>query len=346
MEPKYGVIGCGCVSQIYREGFKSLNASVVHVVDMDLERAKNYALEFGAKYSTDVQALINDADVSTVVVLTHSRYHKEICLAAIEAGKNVICEKTLTLNSEDSAEIVRAVQKTGVIFFSPYMKRFFPAVQKAKSILSSLGTVYSVYARSYQFWGNLYNPPADFCCDVWMKSYGGGVLKCTGSHILDLVLSLFGRPVSLYGKMDWVESTPLDRNALAILEYPRNLNVVFEAAGHRFSKIGYQKNNWDERFEINGENGRLDLFIPRWNKSSELAALLVHYDEATQASIEYRFDAIDTFQAQLNYFHECLRERKTGPPDVVDGFNVDTLIGTIEESHLKRIPVTIDWKGL
>jgi predicted dehydrogenase len=346
METKYGIVGCGYISQLYLTGFKKLGALVVHVADVDVERAKAYAKEFGAKASADFHAVVQDSDVTTVVVLTHTKFHKDICLAAIQAGKNVICEKTLALSSDDGAEIARAAKKAGVFFFTAYMKRLFPAVQKAKSLLSSLGTIYSVYARSYQFWGNLYNPPADFSGELWLKNYGGGVLKCAGSHILDLIMFFFGRPTSLYGRMDWVENTHLDRNAIAMLEYPKSLTVTFEAAGHCLSRIGFQKNNWDERFEINGTNGRLDLYLPTWNKSSELSAMLVHYDEATQTSTEYCYDAVDTFQAQLEYFHKCLSERKAGHPDAVDGFNVDTLIGAIDESSRKKSPVTIDWKGL
>jgi predicted dehydrogenase len=150
MEPKYGVVGCGYISQLYLGGFKKLKASVTHVVDVDLERTQAYVREFGAQCSTDYNALVNDPNVSTVVILTHTRFHKEICLAAIRAGKDVICEKTLALSSDDGAEIARAAQKAGVLFFTAYMKRHFPAVQKAKSLLPSLGTLYTAYARSYQ----------------------------------------------------------------------------------------------------------------------------------------------------------------------------------------------------
>jgi predicted dehydrogenase len=241
MGTKYGIVGCGYISQLYLNGFKKLGASVAHVADVDLERAKQYAREFGAKASADFHEVVQDPEVSTVVVLTHTKFHKDICLAAIQAGKNVICEKTLALSPEDGAEIARTAQKAGVFFFTAYMKRLFPAVQKAKSLLPSLGTIYSVYARSYQFWGNLYHPSADFSGELWLRNYGGGVLKCAGSHILDLIMFFFGQPTSLYGRMDWVENTHLDRNAIAMLEYPKSLTVTFEAAGHCLSRIGFQK---------------------------------------------------------------------------------------------------------
>jgi threonine dehydrogenase-like Zn-dependent dehydrogenase len=60
METKYGIVGCGYISQLYLNGFKKLGASVVHVADVDLERAKQYAREFGAKASADFHEVVQD----------------------------------------------------------------------------------------------------------------------------------------------------------------------------------------------------------------------------------------------------------------------------------------------
>lgn len=344
MEQNYGIIGCGHISKFYFDALGRAKASIVHLCDLDMGKAKALAEPFSAQCSTDYKELINDPKVTTVVVLAHARFHKEICLAAIGAGKNVVCEKTLANSAQDALEIANAAKESGVLFFTSYMKRFFPAVQRAKELIPGLGVLYSAYARSYQFWGNLFEPPEDFSPDLWLNNYGGGALKCAGSHILDLALFLFGRPGSLYGNVDYVEGTKLDRKVVALLEYENSLTVNFEATGHCLSKIGYQRNNWDERIEINGTKGQVDIFLTTWDKPEECAALLVHYDEDTQTSTEYRFDAINTFHAQIQHFHDCLSEGRQGHPDVVDGYNVDQLISSIFESSSKKIPVDIAWE--
>jgi len=346
VDPEYGVIGCGYISQFYMDYFRESGATVLRTVDLDLDRARTAAEHFQAKAGIEYQEVLDDPEVNVVIVLAHTRFHREICLAAIKAGKHIICEKTLANNAQEAIEIALAAKSAGILFFTAYMKRFFPAVQKAKQLIPSLGTLFSVSARSYQYWGNLFEPSDDFSDQLWMNNFGGGILKCAGSHILDLVLHLVGRPTSLYAHIDYVPGFKLDRKAIAVLQYSSELTVNFQAVGHCLSHIGYQRNGWDERLEINGTDGRLDLYIPTWNKSKECAALLVHYDEETQQTTEYRFDAVDTFYAQMAYFDQCLRSHTPGHPNAADGAAVDTLIAAMTESSTHNKPVEIDWETL
>ena len=346
MDPKYGIIGCGMISEFYFDVLGKSKRAVTHVADIEIDKARKCAETYNARCSTDYHELIKDPNVSVVVVLAHAKFHKEICLDAIKAGKSVICEKTLSNNVEEGYEIAKAAKDAGVIFFTAYMKRFFPAIQKAKDLITGLGLVFSAHCRSYQFWGNLYENTANVPAHIWLDRYGGGVLKCAGSHLLDLTLFLLGRPKSVYGHVDYVENAKLDRKAIALFEYPGSLVVNFEAAGHPLSRIGFARNNWDERIEINGTKGRLDIYLPVWNRPQDNAALLIHYDEETQTSTEHRFEAVDNFRAEIENFHDCLVNQRQGYPSSIDGFNVDVLISAIEESSRKKQPIIPDWKGL
>ena len=346
MTPKYGIIGCGMISQFYFAVLGRSKNSVVHVADLDLDQAKKCAQLYHCRCSTEYMQVIDDPEVSVVVVLAHGKFHKEICLAAIKAGKDVICEKTLADNAQDACEIARAVQEAGVLFFTAYMKRFFPALQKAQELIPKLGVIFSAYVRSYQFWGNLYQKTEDIPVDLWLDKYGGGILKCAGSHLLDLTLLLLGRPQSVYAHVDYVEESKLDRKVMALLEYPGSLAVSFEAAGHPLSRIGYGRNNWDEHIEINGTEGRLDIYFPVWDRPEDNAALLAHYDETTQASTEFRYEAINSFHREIEYFHDCLTKRQQGYPGVIDGYNVDNVMSAMMQSSADKAAVTLDWQGL
>lgn len=346
MEPVYAVIGCGNISRFHFDGLQKVGAKVARVVDLNLERALPIAGRFGAKAGTDWREAVNDPAVTAIVVLSHGPSHLQICLAAIAAGKDVICEKTLSNSPDEATQIARAATEKGVLFFTAYMKRFFPAFVKTQELLPSLGTCFSAYVRTYQKWGNMYE---NIKPGAWMgalSSYGGALLKCGGSHTLDLTMALFGRPVSLYGCVDYVEGSPVDRKANALLHYPRGLLVHFEVAGHPLDRIGYERNGWDERIEINGTQGRLDFYTVCWDHPENNGSLVVHYDNRTGASTEYRCPAENNFHTEVAYFHECIKARRQGRPSVVDGFNVDVVIGAIEESSRLRRPVEIDWRGL
>jgi predicted dehydrogenase len=345
MKPKWGIIGCGGISRFHFGGLAHIDADVVHIADLNPDAAAPYVSSFDARFSTDYRDLLADPEVTVVSVLTTGRYHKEIALAALAAGKDVVCEKTLADNASEAVEIARAAQASDRLFFTAYMKRFFPASQKLRELLPSLGTLFSAQVRTYQPWGNYYDPPpvGDKPSGGAIESYGGAVMKCAASHLIDLTLSFLGRPDSLYAHVDYAPGTEFDRKATALFEYEAGLVVSFEAATHSLTRIGYERNAWDEFVQINGVNGRLDLAIVKWDEPEDNAALLVHYDNEAETATEYRFPAVNPFYREIAYFEDCLTRREQGHPDVVDGYNVDVIIETMAASSRERRSLDLDW---
>jgi predicted dehydrogenase len=159
-----GIIGCGSISRFHFAALEKIGVNVRWVCDLNEQVARPYAQKFGAGYTPDYREILSDPQVNTVFVLTISSTHKAICMDAIQAGKAVICEKTLAENPDDALEIVKLAQRKGTIFYTSYMKRFIRAVEKAKALLPELGTIFSTYIRSYQPWGELWdgNPAEGF----------------------------------------------------------------------------------------------------------------------------------------------------------------------------------------
>jgi predicted dehydrogenase len=346
MKPKFGIVGCGNISKFHFNGLEKAGADIVHIADINEAAARPWVDKFGAKFNTNYDDLINDPEVTVVSILTGSKFHKDIAMKAIKAGKDIICEKTMMDNAEEAEEVVRAVAEYGTLFFSAFMKRFLPATVKAKELISSLGRIFSAQVRTYQAWGNFYEADDAGGFGFVLSTYGGAVTKCAGSHMLDMMLFLLGRPESLYANIDYIPGTKFDRKSTALFEYANGMNVSFEAATHPLKKIGYEKNSWDEFIQINGVNGRLDLYTVMWDQPENNAALLVHYDNETETSTEYRFDTVNPFDVEMQYIADCLEKRIQGEPMVIDGFNTDTLIETMTISSQKRASVKIDWKDL
>ena len=344
MKPKYGIVGCGGIARFHFNGLEKAGAEVVHIADLSPEAAKSYVDRFDARYSENYADLLADPEVTAVSVLTNSGYHREICLAALASGKDIICEKTMTNDVDEATKLVRAVQTSDRLFFTAYMKRFFPASQKLRELLPSLGQLFSAQVRTYQPWGDLYSPGAN--PPGWaIEKYGGAVMKCAASHLLDLTLSLLDRPQRLYAHVDYVPDTRFDRKATALLEYDTGLVVSFESATHPLKKIGYERNGWDEFVQINGVDGRLDLSIVMWDHPENNASLLTHYDNRTGTSTEFRFDALNSFDVEIAHFDACLEKREQGSPNVVDGFNVDYLIENMARSSREKTAIQLDWCG-
>jgi len=262
----------------------------------------------------------------------------------------VICEKTLALNGTEAHEIVSAALRKGVPFYTCYMKRFIPAVEKARELLPAIGPIVSSYFRTYQKWGPIWgaNPPSGFFhtppngpSEV-IRRYGGGILPMGGSHILDLILFLLGRPSRLWACMHQPPDRDYDLQATALLETP-NGSVHFEALAHPLDRIGFWKDGWDERFEINGLNGRLDLYSALWNDVTHKASLLVHYDNRTGTATEYRYAPASPFERAIARFAPHIEKGAQGEQSALTGWEVDNLIDHIRLSAKEQRAVTVRW---
>ncbi len=340
MTLRAGIIGCGYISQFHFAGLAEAKAEVAWVCDYSEAAARPWAEKTGAHYTADFKEVLADSSVNVIFVLTHSRHHKAICLAAIAAGKAVICEKTLAENAADALEIITAAKQRGTIFYTSYMKRFLPAAEKAKELLSSCGKILATHVRAYQQWGDCWNPDVTtewFCPPVEggpsipLRNYGGGILVMGGSHILDLVCFFLGRPHRVYAAWETMPGRDHDEHTSALLETAHG-RVHLDLLCHPFTRIGFLRDGWDEQVEIIGDRGILHLYSATWNQGDTKASLLIHHDRATGQSIEYRFDPVSPFTRAVRFFLENIQAGVQGTQSKVTGYDVDELIATISRS--------------
>ena len=345
------VIGCGNISKFHFSGLEKTGAKIKWVCDLRKESAKPWMEKFNAKYTDDFMDIMNDPEVIVVNITSFSSIHKDMCLAAIDAGKSVICEKTLTTNAEDSYEIVKKAEKAGTIFYTSYMKRFLPAVEKGKEILPSIGKILSTSIRAFQPWGDMWsgNPKEGACHtppggkSVLVKNLGGGVLVCGGSHILDLVCHFLGRPSSLYAYMAIPKDRDYDLQAAALME-TENGPVHYETLMHSLDKIGYLRDGWDETIEITGTKGRINVYCPFWDKVDIKGSLMVHCGSANGTATEYRFAPVSPFDRAIAFFCENISKGKQGTQSRLTGYDVDELISCITKSAKSKKALEIKWK--
>ncbi len=111
-----GIVGCGNISSIY---FRNLhqrfrNTTVLACADLDLERAKARAEEFGVQHACTPEELMKNPDISIVVNLTIPNAHYSVCMQALQAGKNAYVEKPLSVDLEQGEELQNAAAARGL----------------------------------------------------------------------------------------------------------------------------------------------------------------------------------------------------------------------------------------
>ena len=120
---KVGLIGTGYMGKCHALAYRNVKAVFGDVPDLELEmlcelpldKAQTVADQFGfARHTDDWKELINDPAIDIVSITTPNKFHKEMALEAIKAGKHVWCEKPLALTLEDAVEMAEAAEQSGV----------------------------------------------------------------------------------------------------------------------------------------------------------------------------------------------------------------------------------------
>ena len=192
-KPRIGFIGCGGIfNSKHGPGMEQQqnlgNCELVAFCDLIEERAQKAAEMYGtpdAKVYTDYKELLADPTIDAVHVLTPNVAHCEISVAALEAGKHVLCEKPMAATIEDAQRMVDAMNKTGKMLTIGYQYRHFPVNTIAKAVVDEgwIGEVYYAEAayirrRNVPTWGVFTDK----------SKQGGGPLIDIGTHCLDLTL--------------------------------------------------------------------------------------------------------------------------------------------------------------
>jgi len=189
---KAGIIGCGEIAfSKHMPGLAKLrDVEMTAFCNRSLEKAERAAAEFGAEVSrvyTDYNKLLQDNELDLVHICTPNNSHAEISVAALRAGKDVMCEKPMAVNAEQAEAMYKMAQKTGQKLSVSYQNRFKTENILFKELVDSgrLGKIYfarslALRRRGVPTWGYFLDK----------EIQGGGPLIDIGTHSLDLTLWL------------------------------------------------------------------------------------------------------------------------------------------------------------
>jgi len=190
---KVGLVGVGGISRTHMPGWAaSEEAEVVAGSDISNEALEQWgALHNVKRLTTNADELFSDPDIDIIDLCVPNMYHAPLAIAALEAGKHVICEKPLAPTPEDIKEMIAARDKSGKQLMTAQHFRFAGTSQAMKREIESgaLGEVY--HARGWMLRRNSFIPTPTF---IHKGQSGGGACIDIGVHVLDLTLWLMGNP--------------------------------------------------------------------------------------------------------------------------------------------------------
>jgi predicted dehydrogenase len=194
---RWGILGCGDVAE--KKGgpalYQATNSELVAVMRRDKAKAIDFATRHGAKRAYDnVGNLLSDPEIDAVYIATPPHLHCEQTILCAQAGKHVLCEKPMALNSEECEKMITACENAGVFLHIAYYRRFWPKFVALKAAIGAgkIGTILG--ARLL-----MTTKAAHTGWRVDPQTSGGGHIVDVGSHRLDMLTHLLGEIESVHG---------------------------------------------------------------------------------------------------------------------------------------------------
>ncbi|MBI4634981.1 MAG: Gfo/Idh/MocA family oxidoreductase [Candidatus Rokubacteria bacterium] len=244
-----GVVGCGAIGLRRATVAASHPASrVVAVADLEPARAREAAEAAGAQTLAGWREVVRHPEVDVVIVATTHDWLAPISIAALEAGKHVLCEKPMAAGSREAGELVAAVRRTGRFLKVGFNHREHPAIRQAHdlAVRGEVGDIYFIRCR----YGHGGRPGYEREWRMDPERSGGGELLDQGIHAIDLFRWFLGDLSEATGiTATWEWRAPVEDNVFALFRTPQGQVASLHASWTQWKNLF--------SFEVVGARGAL-----------------------------------------------------------------------------------------
>jgi len=349
---KVGVIGLGGIANTHVPGWlASPYTDLVAGSDINPMVFPNWREKYGVtRFYENPADLINDPEIDIIDICSPNMYHAPQAIAAMEAGKHVICEKPLAPTPNEIRQMIAARDRTGKLLMTAQHFRFKGVSQAVKADIESgsLGEIY--HARSWMLRRSGLPVRPTF---IYKAHSGGGPCIDIGVHILDLTLWLMGhpKPVAVSG---------IARAALAHLPgafsgwgrtpIPQDMDVEdFAAAFVRFDTGATLmiEMSWLLHHNTQGEAARIWLYGTEggceWPEANFLSTDYQN-QQLVNRSLQLTQDSMEPHALECVEFARAVAEGQPSPVPAEQSLYVQTILDGIycSQETGKEVPVSVE----
>ncbi len=295
---KWGIIGTGHISSKFCEALGQLeNAEIAAVCSRDRQRGEDFAKRFGiSAVYTDEREMCEQSDIEIVYIGTPNQAHLNGIMAAAENGKNILCEKPITLNARQTREAADAARENGVFLMEAMWVRFLPAVKQAQKWIEEgrIGRVTQVYSSFH-----IDMPQERANARLYSPEMGGGAMLDLGVYPLCAASVFLGDVKNIEYTDCKLTETGVDGIDTAVLQC-ENGKAVISCGFDCVSNIAV----------IEGTNGQ--IVIPGWCGTH--AAYLYSCDTYGELTETFCEEGSGSMRYEAAHVMECLdRELAESP---------------------------------
>ena len=252
---KWGIVGAGNIAHSFSKDLALVNGGLLTAVaSRDLDKARSFANEYGAPNAFgSYEELFTSDTVDVIYIATPHTTHAALSIAAMKAGKNVLCEKPVGVNKGEVEEMIKVAKENNVFFMEALWTRFNPTIKKVKELVDN-GTIgdigylhadFAFYALDRDENGRLLNP-----------ALAGGSLLDIGIYPIFLSYLMLGIPKDIKATANF-HKTGVEVQISMIFNYEKAQAILYSGLN----------SNSEMKAEIAGSKG--SIFVHRrWHETS------------------------------------------------------------------------------
>ena len=339
----FGVLGCGLIAPLHCKCILGAKrAKLVAVSDVDLEKGKQLAGEFGVDFHPDYGEMLTRKDVHAIAICTPTSLHPDETILAAEHGKHIIREKPMATTLRNAERMIASCRDNGVklaVIFQRRAAGVFPAIKKfiddgrLGKIL--VGDAYIKYYRSQGYYDSA----------EWRGTWefdGGGPLMNQGIHIVDIIQWMMGGVQSVCGNAQTLaRDIEVADTSVSIATYKNGAMGVIEGMTTVCPPM-------DHRIEIHGTMGTIMVEGERvtkwslWNEDEQKETNLLESDGEIKKLTSVQHEWCAGLYVQYQDFVDAIIEDRKPIVSGEDGIEALKVTLSIYESSRTGKLITLD----
>ncbi len=299
------VIGTGFWGRNHARVYEELECTnLVAICDVNADRAKAIANQFGAKAYTSSASMLKNPEIEAVSVCTWSTMLAKEALRSLHSGKHVLVEKPMATNTKQAQELLETSKENGLHLTVGFLMRFIPGLQQIREAVASkkIGEMVSATAKRVSQWPERIG-------DV-------GVVKDTAIHDIDVMRFISNDdPVSVYAKLGSMKHRKFEDYAQIMLTYESGKSAFIES-------------NWLTPYKTRTLNVTGSDAIMRLDYVTQEL-----WVENAKETLQPRIPFQEPLKAELQHFADCILEKKRPLVTGTDGYKaLQVAIAAIQSS--------------
>jgi len=331
---------------------------------LELAGAQQLSEKFGWLHqSTDFNELIQSDEIDLIDICTSNDSHQPIAVAAAKAGKNILCEKPMARNSDESKEMYYAARENNIIDMMIFNYRFVPAIAQAKKMIEDgrIGQVRHFNAVYYQDW--LVDPSFPM---VWRHSAeksGSGAHGDMNAHIIDLARFLVGEFEAVVGDQSvFIKERPIsgskEKGTVTADDATSFMARFKNGAMGNFCATRFANGRKNFlRFELFGSKGSIGFNLERLNEldyyNSESQSDTQGFTNIVVTEAEHPYVKSwwppghiigweHTFVHEMSHLVHAIATSTSTSPNFYDGLKCQLVLDAVANSHNEARWITIE----